>query len=71
MKYKVEPLKSWGKAKELRKRYFDNYVNAKQNGGLRVCGSAWAFHALAYGLGANRCRMWQATKAGRMIYAAI
>ncbi len=51
MKYKVEPLKSWGKAKELRKAYFDNYVNAKQSGGLRVCGSAWAFHALPYGLG--------------------
>ncbi len=51
MKYKVERLKSWGKAKELRERYFSNYANSKEISGLRICGSAWSFHALPYGLG--------------------
>lgn len=50
-KYPTEPLKLWKKAKELREQYYMNYARAKENGGLRWSGSAWALDALPAGLG--------------------
>ncbi len=50
-KYPTEPLKLWKKAKELREQYYLNYAKAKDNGGLRWSGSAWALDALPAGLG--------------------
>lgn len=50
-KYPTEPLKLWAKAKELRENYYMNYARAKEKGGLRWSGSAWALDALPAGLG--------------------
>lgn len=50
-KYPTEPLKSWGKAKEIREEYYLNYRDAKAKGGLRWAGGAWGFDAVPYGLG--------------------
>lgn len=50
-KYKTEPLKSWSKAKELRLKYYQDYQNAKDKGGLRWTGGAWAFDSIPAGLG--------------------
>ncbi len=50
-KYPTEPLKLWKKAKELREQYYQDYARAKENGGLRWSGSAWALDALPAGLG--------------------
>jgi benzoyl-CoA reductase subunit B len=50
-KYKTEALKSWSKAKELRLKYYEDYKNAKDKGGLRWTGGAWAFDAIPAGLG--------------------
>ena len=50
-KYPTEPLKLWKKAKELREQYYINYAKAKEKGGLRWSGSAWALDALPAGLG--------------------
>ncbi|WP_246265631.1 benzoyl-CoA reductase, bzd-type, subunit O [Aromatoleum diolicum] len=50
-RYPTEPLKLWGKAKELREQYYMNYARAKEKGGLRWSGSAWALDALPAGLG--------------------
>ena len=50
-KYPSETLKLWGKAKQLREQYYANYAKAKDNGGLRWSGSAWALDALPAGLG--------------------
>ena len=49
--YPTEPLKLWKKAKELRERYYMDYAKAKERGGLRWSGSAWALDALPAGLG--------------------
>jgi benzoyl-CoA reductase subunit B len=49
--YPIEPLKCWNKAKELRLKYYKDYVEAKERGGIRWSGSAWAFHSLPSGLG--------------------
>ncbi|MDP8228898.1 MAG: benzoyl-CoA reductase, bzd-type, subunit O [Candidatus Electryoneaceae bacterium] len=50
-KYPTEPLKCWGKAKELRDQYYRDYANAHEHGGLRWTGGAWAFDAIPAGLG--------------------
>ena len=50
-KYPTESLKLWGKAKQLREQYYMNYAKAKENGGLRWSGSAWAMDAIPAGLG--------------------
>jgi benzoyl-CoA reductase subunit B len=49
--YPTEQLKLWGKAKQLREQYYLNYARAKENGGLRWSGSAWALDAIPAGLG--------------------
>jgi len=49
--YPSEPLKCWNKAKELRNRFYRNFAEAKEKGGVRWMGSAWAFDAVPSGLG--------------------
>lgn len=49
--YKTEPLKSWNKAKELREKYYRDYAEAKDKGGLRWVGGAWTLGAVPEGLG--------------------
>ncbi|MDA8213296.1 MAG: benzoyl-CoA reductase, bzd-type, subunit O [Clostridia bacterium] len=50
-KYPTEPLKLWGKAKEIRDNYYKNYRDAHEKGGLRWVGGAWSFDAVPAGLG--------------------
>jgi benzoyl-CoA reductase subunit B len=50
-RYPTEPFKTWKKTKELREKCYRDYQTAKERGGLRWCGSAWAFDALPRGLG--------------------
>ncbi|MFC1895756.1 benzoyl-CoA reductase, bzd-type, subunit O [Thermodesulfobacteriota bacterium] len=49
--YQTRPLDCWQKAKELRNRYFIDYIEAKDKGGLRFSGGALAFGSLLAGLG--------------------
>ncbi|HLA26589.1 MAG TPA: benzoyl-CoA reductase, bzd-type, subunit O [Syntrophales bacterium] len=49
--YKTEPLRCWGKAKELRQKHYRDYAQAHEKGGLRWAGGAWAFDAIPQGLG--------------------
>ena len=49
--YPTESLKLWKKAKELREQYYMNYARAKEKGGIRWSGSAWALDAIPAGLG--------------------
>jgi len=50
-KYPTEPLKCWNKAKELRLKYYKDYAECKQRGGIRWSGGAWAMDAIPAGLG--------------------
>ena len=50
-RYPTEPLKLWTKAKELREQYYRNYAAAKEKGGLRWSGSAWALDAIPTAFG--------------------
>ena len=50
-KYPTEPLKCWEEAKQLRDKYYEDYKNAHETGGLRWAGGAWSFDAVPYGLG--------------------
>ncbi|UCF66133.1 MAG: benzoyl-CoA reductase, bzd-type, subunit O [Acidobacteriota bacterium] len=49
--YRSEPLRLWGKAKELRLKYYEDYARAHERGGLRWAGGAWTLDALPLGLG--------------------
>lgn len=49
--YPTAPLKCWGKAKELREKYYRRYVTIKDQGGLRWVGGANNFNPLLGGLG--------------------
>ena len=49
--YKLEPLKIWPKAKELRMQFYKSFLEAKEKGGIRYAGGAVTFHALTSGLG--------------------
>ena len=55
--YETKPLNCWGKAKELRNRYFVDYVQAKERGGLRVSGGALGYAAITAGLGDDIYRL--------------
>jgi benzoyl-CoA reductase subunit B len=50
-KYPTEPVKCWGKAKELRREYYENYVTAHEKGALRWSGGALGIEAVPAGLG--------------------
>jgi len=49
--YETRPLECWGKAKEIREKYYREYASAHENGGLRWAGGAWTFGAIPCGLG--------------------
>jgi benzoyl-CoA reductase subunit B len=49
--YETLPLECWGKAKEIRKKYYQDYAAAHDNGGIRWAGGAWTFGAIPNGLG--------------------
>lgn len=51
MEVKVRPLECWNDFKKYRERYYKNYLEAKDKGGIRWAGSAWAFDAIPHGLG--------------------
>lgn len=50
-RYKTEPLKCWGKAKELRANHYKKLHSAKQLGLLTVTGGVEGFTPLVAGLG--------------------
>jgi benzoyl-CoA reductase subunit B len=50
-KYKTEKLKCWEEAKDIRMKYYQNYAEAHDQGGLRWGGGAWTFDAVPAGLG--------------------
>ncbi|MFQ6128859.1 MAG: benzoyl-CoA reductase, bzd-type, subunit O [Thermoplasmata archaeon] len=50
-KYPTKPLKTWNEAKSIRLNYYKNFAEAKEKGGLRWAGGAWAFDAVPAGLG--------------------
>ncbi len=50
-KYPTEKLKSWEMAKDLRLKFYQNYAEAHDKGGLRWGGGAWTFDAIPSGLG--------------------
>mgnify|MGYP001050438866 CR=1 FL=1 len=49
-KYKTKRLDCWGKAKELRARYYQDYKEAHDRGALRWEGGAWSFDAIPQAL---------------------
>lgn len=51
VKYPSEPLKCWGKAKELRQQYYKNYATAHDKGGIRWSGGAAGLEAVMAGFG--------------------
>jgi benzoyl-CoA reductase subunit B len=50
-KYPTEKLKCWGKVKDIRTKYYQDFVEAHDKGGLRWGGGAWTFDAVPQGLG--------------------
>jgi benzoyl-CoA reductase subunit B len=49
--YPTEGLKCWKKAKELRKKYYQDYITAKEKGGIRFSCNSPSIDAIPYGLG--------------------
>jgi benzoyl-CoA reductase subunit B len=49
-KYKIKGLDCWGKAKELRAKYYKDYMEAHDRGALRWEGGAWSFDAIPQAL---------------------
>jgi benzoyl-CoA reductase subunit B len=49
--YPTEPLKTWGEAKYLRAKYYQDFLKAPEIGGLRVSGSGTMYYAILGGLG--------------------
>jgi len=52
-KHPTERLKCWNEAKDLRTRYYENYVNAHEKNGIRWAGGAWSFSSIPAGLGGD------------------
>lgn len=50
-------MQLWGKAKELREKYYLDYRDAHEKGGLRWAGGAWSFDAVPAGLGRDVCSL--------------
>ncbi|MFQ5906776.1 MAG: 2-hydroxyacyl-CoA dehydratase, partial [bacterium] len=50
-RYKTERLKCWDKAKEIRKRFYEDYARAHEKGGIRWTGGAWSISSIPAGLG--------------------
>ena len=50
-KYPTEPLKCWGKVKELREKYYRDYAMAHERGGIRWSGGAGNMEVVPAGFG--------------------
>lgn len=50
-RYQTEPLRCWGKAKELRLTYYKDYAEAHAKGGLRWSGGSWTPCSIPRGFG--------------------
>ena len=50
-KYPTEKLKCRGKAKDIRMKFYQDYAEAHDKGGLRWADGAWTFDANPAGLG--------------------
>ena len=50
-KYPTERLRCWNESKDLRMKYYQDYAEAHDNGGIRWAGGAWTFDAVPMGLG--------------------
>lgn len=50
-KYPTEKLKCWDEVKRIRMKYYQDYAEAHDKGGLRWAGGAWTFDAVPAGLG--------------------
>ena len=48
--YPTEPVKIWGKAKELRQKYYRNYIEPPEKEALRYNGGTWNIDAVPRGL---------------------
>ncbi|MEW6669470.1 MAG: benzoyl-CoA reductase, bzd-type, subunit O [Thermodesulfobacteriota bacterium] len=55
--YPTEGFKCWEKAKELRVKYYRDYMTAKDRGAIRWAGNSPALDAIPYGLGDDVCHM--------------
>ena len=66
--YKTEPLKIWDEAKQLRARYFQEYVDAKKKGGLRVISSTGVSLTPPCGLGEDLFMMGSEPLAGNTAF---
>lgn len=49
-RYKTKGLDCWGRAKELRDKYYRDYREAHERGGVRWEGGAWSFDAIPQAL---------------------
>ncbi|MDH5450574.1 MAG: benzoyl-CoA reductase, bzd-type, subunit O [Candidatus Bathyarchaeota archaeon] len=47
----TERLRCWNEGKNLRKSYYEDYLEAPEKGGIRWAGGAWAFSSIPAGLG--------------------
>jgi benzoyl-CoA reductase subunit B len=50
VKYKTKGLDCWGRAKELRQKYYQDYKETHNRGALRWKGGAWSFDAVPQAL---------------------
>jgi benzoyl-CoA reductase subunit B len=50
-RYPTESFKCWGKAKDIRSRYYQRFADTENYPGLRWVGSAWTADAIPAGLG--------------------
>ena len=50
-KYPTEPLKCWGKVKELRDKYYQDYATAHEKGGIRWSGGACSLEPIPAAFG--------------------
>ncbi len=48
---KLRPLNVWSDFKKYRVKYYKEYIESEEKGGIRWSGSAWAFDAIPVGLG--------------------
>ena len=51
VRYPTEKLKCWNEAKNIRMKYYQDYAEAHDKGGIRWAGGAWTFDAIPAGLG--------------------
>ena len=50
-RYPTERLRCWNESKAIRMKYYKDYAEVHDKGGLRWAGGAWTFDAIPAGLG--------------------